>query len=110
MKILTREQIQTKLKFAQKLTETGEDLQEVIARYNNLLSTATDEIQNLKGRFNEIVQEVQGFLGGIHDEQEAHMDKRTDRWRESDAGQAYQGWADAWGKVDPLIKTKSPGV
>lgn len=96
MKTLTREQIQIKLKLALQLTEAGEDLQEAIRRFNETLHTASAEIQNLQGRFNELVQEAQGFVQSIHDEQETYRDERSDRWNESDAGQSYGAWMDAW--------------
>jgi len=96
MKSLTREQIQTKLKLAQQLAEAGEDLQETIHRFNATLHIASAEIQALQGRFNELVQEAQGFVQSIHDEQETYRDDRSDRWNESDAGQTYEVWMDAW--------------
>ena len=97
MKNLTREQIQTKLNLTQLLSEVGEDLQGAIARHNLLLESACNEIEALAGRYNEIRQEAQDFIEGIHDEQEAYSSDRSDRWHEGDAGQTYGEWKDAWG-------------
>jgi uncharacterized protein YukE len=97
MKNLTREQIQTKLNLAQRLSEVGEELQDAITRHNLLLDAAHTEIEALAGRYNEVRQEAQDFIEGIHEEQEAYSSDRSDQWREGDAGQAYEEWKDAWG-------------
>lgn len=97
MKNLTREQIQSKLNLAQRLSEVGEDLQGAIARHNLLLEAARNEIEALVGRYNEVRQEAQDFIEGVHDEQESYSSDRSDRWHEGDAGEAYGEWKDAWG-------------
>ncbi len=97
MKNLTRERIQTKLNLAQLLSEVGEELQDAIARHNQLLNAAHNEIEALVGRYNEVRQEAQDFIEGIHNEQEAYSNDRSDHWHEGDAGQAHDGWKDAWG-------------
>lgn len=96
MNKLTRDQIQTKLKFAYQLSDVGEDIQDSIKRYNQLIEAARTEIEGLVGRYNELVQDAQGMMEGIHDEQEAYKGDRSDRWQDSDAGQAYTEWMDAW--------------
>ena len=77
MKNLTREQDQTRLKLCQKLYEVGEDIQDAIKRHNQLLENAREEIESLVGHHNELVQEAQGFVGGVHDEQEAYSSDRS---------------------------------
>lgn len=97
MKNLTREQFQMKMHFAQLLSEAGEDIHEAVNRFNEHLNTAAAEIETLQGRYNELVQEAQGFMEGVRDEQESYSSERSDRWREGDAGQAYEEWVTAWG-------------
>lgn len=96
MKKLTHDQIQTKLNLAHGLSKVGEELQDSIARHNLLLEAARNEIEALAGRYNEVRQEAQDFIEGVHNEQEAYASDRSDQWQGSDAGEAYGEWAEAW--------------
>jgi len=96
MKNLTKDQSNQKAKIARALHDVGEELADAVNRYNAQMSALYSPIEELQGRYNELILEAQGFLEGVQEEQEAYIEDRSDRWREGDAGQAYSEWADAW--------------
>lgn len=97
MKNLTKEQTTRKAQLAQALTEIGTDLQSAINRFNEQMTAAFASIEELQGRYNELVAEAQGFIETIREQQEAYCEDRSDAWNKGDAGQAYRDWMGEWG-------------
>lgn len=96
MKNLSNDQIQTRIKLIQDLSATGGELQDAIAVLNKQIRTSTEVIEGLQGRYNELVQEAQGFIESVHEAQESYAGDRSERWHESDAGQAHADWMSGW--------------
>ncbi|MDR3572299.1 MAG: hypothetical protein P4L50_00420 [Anaerolineaceae bacterium] len=96
MKKLTAAQIKTKEALAASLEAVGEEITQAIQLFNKQLVEAQDYLEARVGRYNELVQDANAFMAGVHDEQESFYADRSEAWQEGDAGQNYQCWADEW--------------
>lgn len=63
---------------AKEVTEAHDTLEAAIAAYNEVVAA-----------YNETVAEAQGWAEDIAREIEEHIDGRSDKWRESDKGEAF---------------------
>jgi chromosome segregation ATPase len=96
MKNLTKEQSSRKAQIAQAMTEVESDLQNAINQFNEQMTAMFAPIEELQGRYNELIAEAQGFLETIHEQQEAYSEERSDSWHNGDSGQAYREWMGEW--------------
>jgi hypothetical protein len=96
MKNLTKEQSKRKAQIAQALTEVGNELQNAINQFNEQMTAAFAPIEELQGRYNELITEANGYIGTVHEQQEAYEGERSDAWHNGDSGQAYRDWMGEW--------------
>jgi cysteinyl-tRNA synthetase len=96
MKNLTKEQSSRKAQIAQAMTEVESDLQNAINQFNEQMTAMFAPIEELQGRYNELIAEAQGFIETIHEQQEAYSEERSDSWHNGDSGQAYREWMGEW--------------
>jgi chromosome segregation ATPase len=96
MKNLTKEQSTRKAQIAQAMAEVESDLQNAINQFNEQMTALYAPIEELQGRYNELIAEAQGFIETIHEQQEAYMEERSESWHALDSGQAYRDWAGEW--------------
>lgn len=79
-----------------KLTVAENKLTEIIESHNEAVKTSWKLVETAMGEYNKLVQEANGFCEDIASEIEAHMDERSDKWRESDAASVYEEWKSSW--------------
>ena len=96
MKNLTKEQSTRKTQIAQALAEVESDLQNAINQFNEQMIAAFAPIEELQGRYNELVAEANGFTETVREQQEAYSEERSDSWHNGDSGQAYRDWMGEW--------------
>jgi uncharacterized protein YukE len=96
MKNLTKEQSTRKAQIAQAMAEVESDLQNAIDQFNEQMTALYAPIEELQGRYNELIAEAQGFIETIHEQQEAYSEERSDSWHNGDSGQAYRDWMGEW--------------
>lgn len=96
MKNLTKEQTTRKAQIAQALAEVESDLLSAINRYNEQMTALFTPIEELQGRYNELISDAQGFTETIREQQEAYSEDRSDAWHHGDSGQAYRDWMAEW--------------
>jgi uncharacterized protein YukE len=78
------------------MAEVESDLQNAINQFNEQMTAMFAPIEELQGRYNELIAEAQGFLETIHEQQEAYSEERSDSWHNGDSGQAYREWMGEW--------------
>ena len=89
MKKLTADQVKTKDELVARLKAAGEDVAKYITNVNLAIT-----------QYNEIVGEVETFRDGVVQQMDTFYDERSEKWQESDAGNAYQSWKDEWEGLD----------
>lgn len=65
-----------------------------------LIDTHVAAVNELIATYNEKATEANGVASDIASEIETYMDERSDKWRESEKGEAYSSWLQAWQEVD----------
>lgn len=108
MKKLSKEQIQRKDEIAMKLSNIGEGIQDATQSFNIRMTAFFETLEELKGRYNEVVEEGNAFLEEIHNSQNEYIDDRSDSWRDGDAGQVYSDWAGEWSITLDEIELECP--
>ena len=96
MKKLSSAQMKTRDHLAESLESAAEEIRQFISKTNELLEEAQGQVEALTARYDQLVQEANTFVAGVHDDQENFFNDRSDSWQVGDAGQAYQYWADQW--------------
>jgi peptidoglycan hydrolase CwlO-like protein len=56
------------------------------------LDTEQSEIEAAMGVYNEIMHQLNESLQEVAEEIEAYIDDRSEKWKESERGDAYQDW------------------
>jgi len=56
-----------------------------------------------------VIDEANTIIATIHEDQEDDFSDRTEKWQESERGQAYQVWMDAWDAEIPTDELLEPG-
>jgi hypothetical protein len=97
MRKLTEDQTRRKADLASHLFAGRDSVNAALNEFNRHLEDqwlgVETEIQN----YNELVQSAQGFIEEVQGDQEAYADQRSETWKESGSGQAYESWQSEWG-------------
>lgn len=76
--------------------EKKDALAEAIEKANEKINEANTLLDEAFGEMNEVIGEANEIREEIVSEIENYMDERSDNWRESDRGSAYDSWKDQW--------------
>lgn len=52
----------------------------------------SEQLEEARSAFEAAVQEANDFLEAVAPELRAYYDEKSEKWQESDAGSAYDGW------------------
>ncbi|MFN4859090.1 MAG: hypothetical protein ACK474_15240 [Pseudanabaena sp.] len=78
----------------------NEALNDAIAKFDSQVEAAINEfwvdVESHVDQLNKAIENINGFVVKIKEEQEKYYYNCEDRWRESESGKAYQLWIDAW--------------
>jgi len=64
------------------------------------LNTAKEAVEAAIDAYNGFLADARMFVEGLAEEMTEWQEGRTDAWQESEKGDAYQGWLDAWQGVE----------
>jgi hypothetical protein len=79
-----------------KLADARLTLEAVFNAQSAVIEDAYAEINAALAPYNEIVEEARGFVEDIASEREGEWDDKSERWQESDRGQAARDWFEQW--------------
>lgn len=97
MKRLSKAQQTTHETISAKLSGAREDLKGAVATFNDKVAALFAEIvQPEVDAFNAAQTEANEFLQEVHEEMESFYEERSDKWKEGDAGSAYEDWKSSW--------------
>jgi CRISPR/Cas system-associated exonuclease Cas4 (RecB family) len=78
----------------------NEALNNAIAEFDSQVEDAIKklwvDVESHVDQLNKAIENINGFVIKIKEEQEKYYDDCEDRWRNSESGEAYQRWKDAW--------------
>jgi outer membrane murein-binding lipoprotein Lpp len=85
---------------AMKLRDTHSDLTSSVQDYNAQVAELYGAVEVAQDAYNSAVEEANEFVQGIVSDIENYVDERSDKWKESDAGQVLFAWLEEWQSVD----------
>lgn len=71
-------------------------LEDAVAVYNDGLTKLRDELRSKAEEYNTTLVEVRGWTEDIFSQADSDYDDKSDKWRDSDAGEAAQQWKSEW--------------
>jgi uncharacterized protein YukE len=92
MKKLNKEQLKAKNDYSKKVIDNFTKLEKAIADFNAKVAEAFMEVSVAVDDYNGVVEEANGWLADLQSEMQSYADEKSDKWREGDAGQAYESW------------------
>lgn len=79
-----------------KLADARLTLEAVFNAQSAIIEDAYAAINAALAPYNEIVEEARGFVEDIASEREGEWDDKSERWQESDRGEAARDWFEQW--------------
>ena len=96
MKALDKKQQAEKAKHSEVISIAAEKVEAAITAFNEALEAAQQPVTEAMEAYNAALEEARGFAEQmVADMQSAYGDK-SEKWQESERGQAYQNWIDEW--------------
>lgn len=96
MRKLTKEQLEQRSKMIATLHERKAELEEAIGTFNSTMADAGAGVTDAVAALNEAIAEAESFRSDIHSAMEDYTNDKSDKWKESEAGERYQNWMDGW--------------
>lgn len=96
MKRLTNAQIKKRDEISTRLSIAADNIEGAVSRYNEIMAEAFVAVQEAVTRYNDALADANDFRTALTDEMDAYESDRSEKWPESDAGQAYQEWHSQW--------------
>lgn len=79
-----------------RIAKTAEGVESAIEKFNETMSEAWDDVAAAVDEYNELIGEANEVRENLHEEMESWASDKSDRWQESDAGQAHADWRGQW--------------
>ena len=109
MNMLSPEETARLTDLARQIEEVGEETQAATRVHNDTQATTWAAVEELQGRFNELLGEANDFVQGIHEEQEDFQGRQPETWHATADGQTYAEWAEEWSLwLEPIGITECP--
>jgi len=71
-------------------------LEKEVKAYNALVREARAKVQAAQDEFARTIEDANQFSDGIADEIEQYMNKRSEKWHQSENGDRYSMWLAQW--------------
>lgn len=78
------------------LTDAAELLQAAVAEYNAVMTEHAEKVQAALDAYNQAVSEARYFRDDIVAEREDDYGDKSEKWQESEKGEAVRSWIDEW--------------
>lgn len=92
MKRLSKAQLKERDALSEKMRNARADLEKAI----NDAYEAGGTISNAHSVYKEAVEEAASWRENLVSEMDSYASDRSDKWQESDAGQAFEEWKSEW--------------
>lgn len=84
----------------ERLLASREKLEVAISDYNDAIEKAQTDLEEHIDDYNLILDDAIGLVDDVVSQAESDMEERSEKWQESDRGQAVQTWIDAIREID----------
>lgn len=99
MKKLSKKDQDKHTKLIGDLRDTQLALEGAITKFNDDVSSLfTENVAPVLAYFNDAIDAANEFMQDAANEAQEHYDNRSEKWQDSDAGNALTAWIDTWGE------------
>jgi hypothetical protein len=96
MKSLTKQQTTDRADIAARLRDAASDIESAVEKFNVATAEAKGELEAAVMTYNERMAEADEFRDVTVGDMQGHYDERSEKWQESERGQAYLNWINEW--------------
>ncbi len=96
---LDKQELKRRDQLFDELGEARAKLEDAVAVFNDDLNVAREKLQNQIAAYNEVVLEARGFIEDVASRLDSEFDDKSERWQESDKGQAAASLRDEWQNI-----------
>src|SRR5262245_24049368 len=93
--------------FNTKRQEAWAKLEAALEEFNDAVESAWNEsVGPVKQDYNDAVGDFNNWLTEVAQEIQGHIDSKSEKWQESDAGRRYQSWQSSYDRELPTMETE----
>jgi len=96
MKAITKKDTAERDAIASRLQDRQADLTQAIEEFTLAVEAAWDAVETAQDHLNEAINDANEWRHAIAAEIGEYIDERSDKWRESDKGSAYELWREQY--------------
>ena len=97
---LTKDEIKRKDDHVSELEKQKANMEMAIEIFNAAMETARVDLREAVGKYNEALDDARGFAEDIASRLENEIDDKSEKWQESDKGQAAMEFKIDWESVE----------
>jgi hypothetical protein len=92
MKKLTKSMIRSRDEIAAAIREAQNGLEKAVDAYNETIQKQKEIVEAALEKLNDNIADAETWREQVAADQEDYVANQSERWEESDAGQAYKSW------------------
>ena len=96
MNALSKNQSKAKADASQALRTAAEQVTAAVGAFNKAVEDAQQSVTEALAAYNAVLENTCGFAEQIVADMQESYDGRSEKWQESERGQAYKDWLDEW--------------
>jgi predicted nucleic acid-binding Zn-ribbon protein len=97
---LTKKELAERTKLCDDVRSAADVLEEALTDFQDAVQTAYDALQDKVTAYNETLAPLREFKDDISSRLEEEISDKSERWQESDKGQAASEWQQEWANAD----------
>ena len=70
-----------------------------IDKIKEMLEPELEQLNQLREKIEDGVETIEGEASSLVEDMEGYYEDRSEKWKESEAGEQYQEWTDAWSNI-----------
>src|SRR5262245_48455400 len=96
---LSKAEIDRRQELVDQLTELRGKLEDAVSEFNSKVEELKAPVTSALEAYNEALGEARSFAEDIASEGDSARDQKSDKWQESERGEASRGWVEEWQNV-----------
>jgi hypothetical protein len=97
---LSKDEIQIRKELIEDLILAGEEIDKSIVQYNLDVNDLRSPVEEAVTKFNDLCSKARELCSGIAQEAEQDLGDKSEKWMESEKGQAAQAWQELWAEIE----------
>jgi hypothetical protein len=108
MKAVGKADLKERDEIVERLRSRRRDLDEAIAKFNDAALDAWGKVDGCREAYNEAIGDANSWKAEVAGDIQEFIDGRSDKWRESDKGSAYEAWREAYEDETESVEIDQP--